>query len=146
MSFANLLANLLSMDYPLFHLVSTEEMKEAIRRGASVTAVVGDLTPDSASEEEMVPVRFPKNNGVLHAYQIMASGETDLGEILLQQDKLDLGASQACSLITVPSHIRVEQEKPGISLRHFLREHLGLLLAIPMGSFCSAHRQSRYVC
>jgi hypothetical protein len=50
MSFANLLANLPSMDNPLFHLVSTPEIEEAMFRAAAITAVIGNLVPDYSSK------------------------------------------------------------------------------------------------
>ncbi len=133
MSFANLLANMLSMDYPLFHLVSTPEMEEATGRGASVTAVVGKLTPECAFEDKMVSVRFEESNGVLHVYKITVLGKDYLGELHPQAGQAKTEALQACPLITIPSYIRVEEEKPRLSLSHFLREHLGLILAIPVG-------------
>lgn len=133
MSFANLLANLLSMDYPLFHLVSTPEMKEAMSRGASATAVVGKLTPDYAFEEKMVSVRFEKTNGLLHAYTVTGAGQVFLGELQTEADRTEIEPSQASRFITIPSYTWVEEEKPGQSLGHFLREHLGLLLAVPIG-------------
>ena len=132
MSFANLLANLLSMDYPLLYLVSTPEMKEAVTRGASVTTVVGELTPDYAVEEKLVPVRFEAANGVLYAYTTSGGVDSFLGELDLA-DPTEGEALELCSLVTVPSYIKVEEEKSRLSIGNFLREHLGLMLAIPVG-------------
>jgi hypothetical protein len=102
MSFANLLANLLSMDYPLFHLVSTSEMEEAMGRQASVTAVVGKLTPDYVFGEKMWSIRFEKVDGELHAYKTVGIDETYLGQLGIAETS-DAGALETCSIITVPS-------------------------------------------
>jgi hypothetical protein len=131
MSFANLLSNMLSMDYPLFYLVSTQEMHEAIGRGASVTAVVGELAPDCAFEEKMVSVRFEKADGVFRVYKNNGGPEAFLGELSLA-DSTETGDSKTCSVVTIPSYVRAEEEKPGLSIGNFLREYLGLILAIPI--------------
>lgn len=131
MSFANLLSNMLSMDYPLFHLVSTQQMHEAIGRGASVTAVVEELAPDCAFEEKMVSFRFEKADGVFHVYKNNGGPEAFLRESGLA-DSTETGDSKTCSVVTISSYVRAEEEKPGLSIGNFLREHLGLMLAIPI--------------
>ena len=103
-SFANLLANMLSMDYPLFHLVSTKETQEAVGRSASVTVVVGELAPDYAFEEKMVSVLFEKTDGVFLIYKKDGAVETFLGELDISADPSGTEDLEIRSVVTVPYH------------------------------------------
>jgi hypothetical protein len=142
MSFANLIANCLSVDYPLFHLVGSPEFEEAKARGAKCTAVVGQLIPDLESERLLKSIRFLETHGTLHAFAMsdtQAAGE-DLGEVL-SADEL-AHRSGLIARLTIPSNTRILEESPSLASKgkfrqawRFLRtrDNIGGVLCIPIG-------------
>lgn len=76
MSFANLVANILSLDYARLYLVETPELIEAQKRGAIVMGVVGELETEV---EHTLEVTFEMKENVLLAWRTINSEKVNLG-------------------------------------------------------------------
>jgi hypothetical protein len=83
MSFANLVANILSLDYTRLYLVETPELLEAQERGAIVTGVVGKLQPETKHTWE---VSFRREGDVLLAWRNINSEFVYLGIAVPRQE------------------------------------------------------------
>ena len=81
MSFANLVANSVSMDFPLFYLVGSPEMDEAVTRGAVFSRLVGQLEMQDPRARGLDEVRFEYVDGVMNAYQGPKGSGRRLGSV-----------------------------------------------------------------
>jgi hypothetical protein len=79
MSFANLVADILSLDYARLYLVETLELIEAQERGAVVMGVVGKLQTE---EEPTMGVTFQGEGNVLSAWRKINSELVCLGTVI----------------------------------------------------------------
>jgi hypothetical protein len=79
MSFANLVANILSLDYTKLYLVETLELLEAQQRGTIVTGVVGRLQTEMRPTSE---VSFKREGNTLLAWRKVNSKLVYLGIVI----------------------------------------------------------------
>lgn len=83
MSFANLIANIISPDYARLHLVETPELIEAQERGAIVMCVVGKLQ----NEVELTSrVAFRREGDVLLAWRDLESKYSCSGPVIHREE------------------------------------------------------------
>jgi hypothetical protein len=83
MSFANLVANILSLGYARLYLVETPELIEAQERGAIVMGVVGKLETEI---EHTLEVAFEMKGNVLLAWRTTNAENVSLGILTPRKD------------------------------------------------------------
>ncbi|MCJ1385431.1 hypothetical protein MMC17_008554 [Xylographa soralifera] len=137
MSFANLIASLVSINYPYLYLVESPEMEEAMKRDAIFDNTVGRLEIKDYQDQNLEKISFERIDGVLKLYRFIGETKIYLGDTMSEalsmstNKKTDEG--KIIIDVEIPSHVLAEEERPTNSIRSQLWDKLGLIIAVPVG-------------